>query len=71
MKKVTKKKAVKAAKSITAFFKQRLAEPGYTLEKAKADVKKLFPKARFNDNPERHFSWYKSAFKRGALKGVR
>lgn len=55
--------------SITALMKERLkAEPGMKFDKAEGLVKANFPRSRFN---ERHLSWYKSALKRGALKGVR
>lgn len=55
--------------SITVMIKQKLAEnPEVKYSAVKTIVTKFFPESKFN---ERHFSWYKSAFKRGILKGVR
>lgn len=55
--------------SITVMMKEVLRkEPEMSFKKAISLVKRFFPRSRFN---ERHLSWYKSALKRGALKGVR
>jgi len=55
--------------SITALMKALLkTEAKNSYEKTLKEVKSFFPESKFN---ERHFSWYKSAFKRGALKGIR
>lgn len=55
--------------SITAMMKEELRmspEMGY--EKAEKMVKAQFKNSKFD---KRHLAWYKSAAKRGALKGVR
>lgn len=64
------KKAAKVSfKSITILVKEKLAkDPEIKYAAIKAQVVKFFPESKFN---ERHFSWYKSAFKRGVLKGSR
>ncbi len=55
--------------SITAMMKQELRfNPGMKYEAAEKMVKGQFKRSRFD---RRHFSWYKAAAKRGALKGVR
>lgn len=64
----------KGFNSITALMKDRLAGRGvqeYTADKAAKEVKKLFPGAKFLKDPVGHLSWYRSAYKRGVLKGVR
>lgn len=74
MKKKTTKKSTRGFNSITALMKDRLqgkAGESYTPEKAQKDVSKFFPGTRFLKDPAGHLSWYRSAFKRGALKGVR
>jgi len=53
--------------SITSLLKGMLRDsPGLKYATAKKAVG-----ARSKVFDERHFSWYKSAYKRGALKGVR
>ncbi len=55
--------------SITGLMKETLKQrPEIKFEQALSIVKRSFPSSRFN---ERHLSWYKSAYKRGVLKGVR
>ena len=55
--------------SITRLVKESLRED----ESIKYDaimrlVKRFFPESRFN---ERHWSWYKTSYRKGALKGVK
>lgn len=55
--------------SITSLMKALIkAKPEIGVEEATKEVKKFFPGSRFN---KLHLSWYKSAFKRGVLKGAR
>lgn len=56
-------------RSITLLIKEELTkDPEINYSGIKSKVHKFFPESKFN---ERHFSWYKSAFKRGILKGVK
>ena len=56
-------------KSITKLMKEQLRKnPQLTIEVTMKLIKKYFPKSKFKQS---HLSWYKSAMKRGALKGVR
>lgn len=55
--------------SITSLMKALLKKsPVVDYKAVLKEVKSFFPESKFN---ERHFSWYKSAYKRGVLKGVR
>ena len=55
--------------SITAMMKQELrVNPPLKYEAAEKMVKAQFKRSKFD---RRHFAWYKSAAKRGVLKGVR
>ena len=55
--------------SITKLMKETLkAKPDMQYEDGEKLIKKFFPESLFN---RKHFSWYKAALKRGALKGVR
>jgi len=56
-------------RTITALMKHTLSmDPFMKFKRAAILVKRSFPGSKFN---ERHLSWYKSALKRGVLKGVR
>ena len=55
--------------SITKLMKELFKRhPEAKFEAAEKEVRVLFKASKFD---RRHFSWYRCAFKRGALKGVR
>ena len=65
MKKTVKPKYASITRLMKELFKRH---PEAKFEAAEKEVKALFKVSKFD---RRHFSWYRCAFKRGALKGVR
>ena len=55
--------------TITGLMKALLGRhPEAKFEATEREVKRLFRKSKFD---RRHFSWYRCAFNKGKLKGVR